>query len=118
MTYFILGVVMWGSGLIGWGELGLVEFFFNNPETSGGLANESVQAELVGTDNRLGDVAGGLVGPILAVWGLVTGVVTFLFWPVFTLAAMNAPPELTLLLGGTPVVGMFLGVIRTVRESA
>jgi len=68
--------------------------------------------------NSIVDVAGGLVGPVLAVWNVITELIAVLFWPVVTLRSTGAPPSVVVLLGGTPTVAFFMGVVRTVRESA
>ena len=115
--YFVIGAVMWGSGLLDPSALGVVDIFF---EVDGGSVTTAQQpATLLGQiGSSVGEVAGGLVGPILAVWNVVSELIGVLFWPVTTLISVNAPPEIVVLLGGTPTVTFFMGVIRTIRESA
>ena len=118
ITYFVLGAVMWGSGLLDPGQLGVAEIFFDFSESGAVEASEEPQGFLDSMGNSIVDVAGGLVGPVLAVWNVLTQLITVLFWPVAALRSTGAPPEVVVLLGGTPTVAFFMGVIRTVRESA
>lgn len=119
VSYFVIGAVLWGSGLLDAGSgLGIVDLFFN-VSADGTVQTSSQPDTLLGTvGGTINDVAGGFVGPILAVWSAVSELISALFWPVSALVAMNAPDEVVLLLGGTPTVVFFMGIIRTVRESA
>lgn len=119
VSYFVIGAVLWGSGLLDAGTgLGVVDIFFE-VNADGTIATSARPDTLLGqVGATIQDVAGGLVGPILAVWGAITELIGALFWPVTALIAMDAPDEIVLLLGGTPTVVFFMGVIRTIRESA
>lgn len=118
ITYFVIGAVMWGSGLLDAGQLGVAEIFFDFSETGEVQPSEEPQGLLDSMGNSIIDVAGGLVGPVLAVWDVLTQLISVLFWPVSALRSVGAPTEVVVLLGGTPTVAFFMGVIRTVRESA
>jgi hypothetical protein len=119
ITYFTAGAVMWGSGVLDpSASLGVVDIFFNI-DSSGSVSTSSQPSSLLGQiGGTIGDVAGGLVGPILAVWTAIRELIAVLFWPTATMIQVNAPPELVVLFGGVPTVAFFMGVLRTVRESA
>lgn len=118
LTYFTIAAVLWGAGLLDAGQLGVVEIFFDFSENGTVVASQEPQGLLDAMGNSIIDVAGGLVGPILAVWNVLTALISVLFWPVVALRANDAPTSVVILLGGTPTVAFFMGVIRTVRESA
>lgn len=119
ISYFVIGAVLWGSGLIdAGGNLGVVDIFFNVASDGTVVAAEQPDTLLGRVGSSVQDVAGGLVGPILAVWTALRELIGVLFWPVTTLITLNAPAEIVVLFGGTPTVAFFMGVIRTVRESA
>jgi hypothetical protein len=109
---------MWGAGLVDGGQLGVVDIFFDISESGAVTASQEPQGLLDAMGNSIIDVAGGLVGPVLAVWNVVTALASVLFWPVFALRGAGAPPSAWVLLGGAPVVAFFMGIIRLVRESA
>ena len=112
MGYFIVGVVMFGSGFIGLGDTGIVQFFFAGG-TAGGEATGTLQAMndvLGGVGGRFG--IGAFAAAILAVVRFIQNVIVFMFWPFLTLQSLNAPLEVSLLLGGTPVVLFFFGLIN------
>ena len=112
MGYFIVGVVMFGSGFVGFEDTGIVRFFFE-----GGTAGGQATGTLATMTDVLGSV-GGVLGigafaaAILAVIRFLENVVAFMFWPFLTLQSLNAPLEVSLLLGGTPVVLFFFGLIN------
>lgn len=119
IAYFTMGAVMWGSGVLEpTANLGVVEIFFDISANGAVERTGEPQTLLGNIGNNIGDVAGGLVGPILAVWTAIRQLIGVLFWPVVTMVSINAPTELVVLLGGVPTVAFFMGVIRTVRESA
>lgn len=117
LTYFVIGAVLWGSGVLDASQLGVANIFFDFSGNSVGAAEQptTLLGQVGGT---IQDVAGGLVGPILGVWTAVRELIGVLFWPVTVLISVNAPDSVVVLLGGTPTVAFFMGVIRTVRESA
>ena len=118
VSYFVIGAVMWGSGVLDpSASLGVVDVFFQfNGDTVAAAEQPSTLLGQMGSS--VDDVAGTLTGPILAVWKPIREIIGVLFWPVTTLISINAPPEIVVLLGGTPTVVFFMGVIRTIRESA
>jgi len=117
LTYFIIGAVLWGSGVLDASQLGVANIFFDFG--SNGVAAAEQPSTLLGqVGGTIQDVAGGIIGPILGVWTAVRELIGVLFWPVTVLISVNAPDSVVVLLGGTPTVAFFMGVIRTVRESS
>jgi len=119
LSYFTTAAVMWGAGVLDpSASLGVVDIFFDI-DSSGAVSTSSQPSGLLDkVGSTIGDVAGGLVGPVLAVWTVIRELINVLFWPVATMIQVNAPPELIVLFGGVPTVAFFMGIIRTVRESA
>ena len=116
ISYFVVGAVMWGAGIIDWAQIGIAEFFISDP--AAGTPNPDAAGELEGMGGPIQSAAGTLTGPLLAIWVVVRDFVGFLFWPITVLASIGAPAEVVLLLGGTPTVAFFMGFIRVIRESA
>lgn len=117
MTYFVLGVMMYGAGLTDPGSLGIVDMFFDIGADGSLETDDRPTGWLGGMGNTIEDVAAGIFGPALAIWDAISGIIGALFWPVTVLLAVGAPTEIVLLLGGTAVVAFFLGTIRIVRTS-
>lgn len=118
ITYFVLGVMMYGAGLVDPGSLGVLDVFFDVSEDGAVTTKEEPEGLLGKMGGTLQQVAGGLFGPILAIWEVVSGLIGLLFWPVSVLMRLGAPPEIILLFGGVPSVAFFVSVIRLVKESA
>jgi len=118
LTYFVIGAIMWGAGFIDGGQLGVADIFFEVGQNGAVQPSSEPQGLLDAMGNSIIDVAGGLVGPVLAVWNVIKELTAVLFWPVVTLRSTGAPASVVVLLGGTPTVAFFMGVIRLVRESA
>lgn len=114
--YFVIGAVMWGSGVIDYSQVGIVEFFVSDPTTA--TVNAQSTGALEGMGGPIQQAAGSLTGPLLAIWVVIRDFVGFLFWPITVLASVGAPPRVVLLFGGTPTVAFFMGFIRVIRESA
>lgn len=115
MTYFVVGAVMWGAGIIDWSQIGLVEMIMADP---GGDVNPGVQQDLESAGGPIQNAAQSVGGPVLAVFQLIVGIIGYMFWPITVLASQGAPAEAILLLGGVPTVAFWMGVIRMLRESA
>lgn len=98
IVYFILGVVMWGGGVVAWNDVGVAQEFIEK-DNSGLNPNEQTAGQLERTGGIVGEATQSLAGPVLLVWNLLTGFIAFLFWPVVTLQSVNAPPQLVVLSG-------------------
>jgi len=86
---------------------------------AGGVSvNENTSNQLEQSGGPIQEAAKSMGGPILAIWNFVVQFIGYLFWPVTVLQSVNAPPRVTVLVGGAFSV-MFLGaVIRLIRSSA
>lgn len=116
MAYFVMGAVMWGGGAIMWGDAGLGAIIVDQP-AAGGVNDQTVQdLEDAGgpIQNALSQVG---AGALIAVWNLVVKFFGFLTWPMTVLANGGAPPRVWVLLGGTPTMAFYTGVIRLIRTS-
>ena len=113
MTYFILGVVMWGSGLVGFENTGIVGFFFEDG-TAGGpgvQAFEDLQHTL-GSVGAIFGLADLFSSTIVAMVTFVTELITFMFWPFLVLQSNGVPTQVSLLIGGPPTVAFFFGLFH------
>jgi hypothetical protein len=117
MSYFVIGAVMWGGGVIAWGDAGIGSLLVEDPQT--GQINEETSTELEELGgpikNLLNSVSGG---GLVAVWSVISGILGFLFWPIDVLLSVNAPMEAVVLLGGGPTIAFYATLIRAVRGSA
>lgn len=117
MIYFVIGAVMFGGGAVAWNNSGLTKFFITN--SGGDLAPSQQTGEnLTGVSGAITSLVGSFGGPAILVWNLFAGLVAFLNWPLFVLIENGAPPQVTILLGGTLTVAFYMAAIRLVRSSA
>ena len=118
-TYFVLGAMSWGAGLVDRQRSGMVNTFFHIED--GNVHTVDGVAEMLG---ELGEnlsefnPAELMLGSVVLVLGIVRDVVFYIFWPVTTLQALQAPPEIVLLVGGSLVVAFFVGTVRVFRAAA
>lgn len=112
LTYFVVGVVMYGAGLIDWSEAGVATYFFSAPGSTS--VDGGAVAGLNATGGAIESAATAVVGPILAIWNLLTSFIGFIAWPAGVLAGAGAPWEVTMLLGGSLVVAFFFAIVNTV----
>lgn len=114
LVYFLAGAMLWGGGLIGWGQAGLGTAVVDDP-VNGTVANET-SANVDSTQNVIQQTAqatGG--GPLLAVVTFVGSFFEFVFWPFFVLGELSAPPRVQVTLGGAFVVAFLGAFIRFAR---
>lgn len=116
LTYFIIGVLMYGAGIVGWEDAGIASYFFSDPGAA--TVDSGVVADLEQMGGSIGAVGTAVVGPILAIWGFVTGILGFLAWPVGVLAGQGAPGSVTMLMGGTLVAAFVFGVVDTIKQAS
>ena len=110
IAYTVIGIVMWGCGFIGWGSAGVGQLFIDNPGPTTDV-NEQTGNELEQAGGPIQQAAQALGGgALLAVWNLISGLIGFLFWPIVTLDAVNAPPRAVALLGGPLTAGFFISL--------
>lgn len=117
MAYFVIGAVMWGGGAIDYQESGVAAFFVDN--NSGDVAgSEQAESNLSGIGGAIQSVVDMFAGPLIIIWNLVVGLTAFMHWPIVVLEGNNAPPSVTVLLGGGFVVGFYMSLIGLVTRSA
>lgn len=113
MTYFILGVVMWGSGLVRFEDTGVVGFFFEDGTAGGpGVQAFDQLQQTLGSVGAIFGLADLFAGTIVAMVSFVTELITFMFWPFVVLQSSGVPTEVSLLLGGPPTVAFFFGLFH------
>lgn len=116
LAYFVTGAVMWASGAIGWGEVGLAEWLIADPAT--GETTEAVVNQLEQLGGPIEQFAGALGGPLLVIWGFVQGILSWVLWPISVMIAVEAPVRLTIVFGGAMVMGFIGGLLRLLRGTA
>lgn len=117
MAYFIIGAVMWGGGVIGWGDTGVAGVLIEDPE-SGDVNEETAEEieQLGGPIEQLLDSVAG--GGLVAVWIFLKNLIGFMFWPIDTLYRVNAPIEAVVLLGGGVTMAFYASLLRIIRGTA
>lgn len=116
MTYFVLASAMWGAGFVSYSEAGPAQQFVSDPADE--ATNNQIVTQLESMSGPIGNVVGTLGGGLLAIWGVVASFINLVFWPYTTLVQNNAPPEVSLLLGGGLSAAFVAGIVTTVRGSA
>ena len=117
LAYFVIGAVMYGGGGINWDNAGLAKWFITNDDDGVGVQDQTT-TKLQGVGGAIQSLVDAFGGPAILVWNLAVGLLAYLHWPVTVLATNNAPPRLTLLLGGGLVVGFYMSVVGLVKSSA
>ena len=118
MAYFLIGAIMWAGGAIPWSNAGLGEIVVDDP-TNGteGINNETAE-DLESTGGPIQEAISSVGGgALLAVWKLIRGLVSFMFWPMSVLISNGAPPQVWVVLGGVPTVAFYGAFIRLIRTS-
>jgi len=120
MAYFVVGVMMWAAvPSVGWGLVGVGDEILNEPQDGTVETEQGVQNDLEGIGGAISSAVQTVSGGgILAVWNILTGFVSLIFWPVTILVTVDAPPTITVLLGGGMSMAFLVGLVRTVRSSA
>ncbi|MCG1002859.1 MULTISPECIES: hypothetical protein [Halobacterium] len=117
MAYFVIGAVMFGGGAIQWNESGAAQFFVSN--NSGDVSGaDQAASNLGGIGGAIQSVIDMFAGPLIIVWNLIVGLLSFMHWPIIVLESNNAPPSVTILLGGAFVVAFYMSLIGLVTRSA
>lgn len=116
ITYFVVGALFYGSGLISWEEAGIATYFFSSPGTK--AVDGGALGGLQSTGGAIESIGAAVTGPILAIWNLLTTIIGFLGWPVGALLNAGVPWEGAILLGGTFVVALFFAIVNTVVRAA
>lgn len=117
LLYFVIGVVMFGGGAIDWSESGAATWFVDYEDGVMDASNNA-EGELSGLKGAITAIVNAVAGPILLIYNLVVGLLTFIHWPIIVLSSNNAPPAVIALLGGAFQVGFYMSFIRLLRVSA
>ncbi|WP_225334246.1 hypothetical protein [Halomicrobium urmianum] len=118
LTYFVIGAIMWGGGAIMWDSAGVGGFIIDDPTTGGVDANESTADDLENMGGPIQQSLQQLGGPLLAVWNFIVKLIGYVFWPITVLQSANAPPRVTVLLGGSFSMAFIGATVRLIRGSA
>lgn len=117
LAYFVIATVMFGGGAIQWDDAGMAKWFINDPGEDIGV-DDQASAKLEGVGGAIQSVVDAFGGPLILVWNLVVGLISYLHWPVTVLATNNAPPRVTLLLGGSFVVAFYMSLLGLVMSGS
>jgi hypothetical protein len=117
VVYFVLGALMFGGGAVTWDDSGPTKYFISQDAT-GVSADEQTRQNLGGVAGAITSLVGQVGAPLILVWNLIVGLVSFLNWPIFVLAENSVPPRVTILLGGTLTVMFYGSIARLIRRSA
>lgn len=116
LAYFVIAVVMWSGGAINWEQAGVAQYFF---DVNGGVVpSGKLEANLDGIETAIQSVINMAIGGLQIFWNLIVGIVSFIHWPVVVLAGANAPPRITVLVGGGFVVVFYLSLASSVLLSS
>lgn len=117
LAYFVIGTMMWGGGVLAFEEAGVITSVVDN---NGGdvQVNESLSGKVDEQDSVIGGVVSAFGGGLLIVWNMFIILVKFIHWPIITLAQNNAPPQITVLLGGGMTLSFYLAIIMLVSRSS
>jgi len=117
VLYFVLGAVMFGGGAVTWDDTGPTKYFVSN-DAVGVSPDDRARQNLGGVAGAISSLVGQFGAPLILVWNLVVGLVSFLNWPLFVMMENSVPPRVTVLLGGSLTVMFYGGIVRLVRSSA
>ncbi len=85
MIYFVMGAVCFGGGAVTFDNSGVTKYFVEM-DGSGGVSPESGPEEkLSGLSGAITSLVGQFGGPIILVWNLFVGLISFLHWPLTVL---------------------------------
>jgi hypothetical protein len=117
IAYFILGAVMMGGGAVTYEEAGVPQFFIE--KSDGQLSpQDGPQETTSGIGGQIKASVDSFAGGLMIIWELVTGLFSYMNWPIVVLSANNAPPMAILLLGGPPTAAFYGSVVGLIRSSA
>jgi len=117
IAYLIIGAVMLGGGAIQWDDSGPLQFFASNDDGQI-VANEANQGEFSEFEKAIRGVVNLVAGPLILIWNLISGLVTYLNWPIFVLTSNNAPPMIVLVLGVPFNAAFYLSLLKLIRSSS
>jgi len=117
IVYFVVGAVMFGGGAVTFDDSGVTKFFVDMDGNDVSPDGEP-ESKLSGLSGTITSLVGQFGAPLVLIWNLVVGVVSFLHWPLTVLIENNAPPRVTLLLGGTFTAMFYMALLGLVTRSS
>lgn len=117
MAYFVIGAVMFGGGAISWDNVGAASMFVDNDNGNIGGSEESA-SNLGGIGGAIQSAVNMFLGGLIIAWNLIIGLLAFLHWPITVLDSNNAPPTITILLGGGFTAAFYMSLIGVVIRSS
>jgi len=116
LAYFIIGATMAGGGVVAMDDAGLTQWFIDTSGDQVGVEDQATN-KLEGVGGAIKSVVDAFGGPLILVWNTVVGFLGYMHWPVVVLAGHNAPPSVTVLLGGGFVTAFYVSIIGLVMSS-
>jgi len=117
LTYLVIGGVMFGGGAVDWGNIGAAKYFVDGQPGDLSPGDDTTE-KLTGVSGAIKSIVDQFAGPLVIVWNLLVGLITYMNWPVVVMMSNNVPPSLTILLGIPLTAAFYLSLIRVVRTSA
>jgi len=117
VLYFVLGALMFGGGAVSWDNSGPTKYFVS-VDATGVSPDDQPEQNLDGVAGAITSLVGQFGAPLILVWNIVVGLVSFLNWPIFVMAENSVPPRVTVLLGGSLTVMFYGSLVTLIRSSA
>jgi hypothetical protein len=123
VIYFMMGVVVVGTGAVPYAELGIGEVFIDVQGQDVSVDDESIVGSGDGggmITNLIGPVANALNtitgGALMAVWGPISTMSGAYAWPLVTANHLDAP-RIVVMFSGVLVASFTFGILRVFRAS-
>jgi hypothetical protein len=118
--YGVVGVVMWGGGVIDLSGAGILNLVID-VNASGQPVPAGVNDMLANVVDRLESNASsnvlGFGAALLAVAKLFTALATVASWPLVAAIQVGMPAQWAALFGGVPTLAFFMGFLKIIRSS-
>lgn len=114
LAYFMIGAVLWGGGVIGWDNSGVVGVVVDDPAS--GQVDSETAGNVENSQNIFQQAAkatGG--GALLAAVNVIGSFLEFVGWPLAVLYRLQAPIEVQVLLGGGLTTAFIAAFARYAR---
>jgi len=123
VVYFMMGIIVVGTGAVPYAELGIAEVFIdvqgqdvavNDTSITGNGDGGGMITNLIGpVKNALNTITGGA---LLAIWGPISKMSGAYAWPLVTANHLGAP-QIVVMFSGVLVASFTFGVLRVFRAS-
>lgn len=114
MAYFVIGAVMWGGGALAFDDAGVMSIFVDSDDgdiaADGGAVDDLQEQQGI-----IQQTAALAVGGLVFVMNLLADIISFMNWPLVVFLQNNAPPTLTVLLGGSFTAGFYLSMLSLLK---